>query len=91
MKTKKEPDVRQQAREAAEAGRTVFLYAAMLAWMSGSSHHSDGPVDKAAIIIEAIEAEGWRLNQMDVAVTGSGLAPSQRGYFLFRRAGWPAS
>ena len=47
---------------------------------------SDGPVDETATIIEAIEAEGWRLDQMNVAMSGPDLAPKQQGYFLFRRA-----
>lgn len=66
------------ARRALEEGRTVFLA------QIGSSIKADA-VSGVAEDIEAVEAEGWRLDQMSY-VWSTTLSNHPVGFFLFRRA-----
>lgn len=63
----------QDAQRAAEQDRRVFLLRVPKAF--GDAGH--GSVSGAAEQVEAVEAQGWRLEQMAV--------DRETGYFLFRR------
>lgn len=68
----------QEARRAAEEGHAVFVYNFnMSIWSEGGAKVS-GPLPGAAERIEAIEAEGWHLEQT-VARTADAFL------FIFRR------
>lgn len=72
--------ITKHAERAIQEGRVVFL-ARINVGMTDAG--MSGPVTGAAEQIEAVEAVGWRLDQMSYAQDKGG---KPEGYFLFRRA-----
>lgn len=78
-----EPDNRivQAAREALDAGRTVFIER-----YTGGLTYLISPTDALGQTVEAVERMGWRLDKWEVTdVPTSGLN-DVRIWFLFRRS-----
>ena len=69
-----------EARRAAEEGRTVF---APKLNTPASQHGLSGAISGWAEMIEGVEAEGWRLDHWSVAMDAKG---RPEAYPLFRRA-----
>jgi hypothetical protein len=79
IKDAKAEALSKEAVRAIEEGRTVFVARINV----GATHHGmSGSVPGFAEQIEAVEAVGWRMDQMSWAQDGKG---RPEGYFLFRR------
>lgn len=77
----KSSKISDEAERAASQGRTVFL-ARINVGMTDAG--MSGTVTGAAEIIEAVEAVGWRLDQMSYTNDAKG---KPEGYYLFRKHG----
>jgi hypothetical protein len=79
IKDTKAQNLGTEAKRAVEQGRTVFapkLNTPM------SQHNMSGAIAGWAEMVEAVEAQGWRLDQWSVAIDNKG---RPEAYPLFRR------
>jgi hypothetical protein len=71
--------VKKRAEKAFQEGHKVFV-------TRGEAQPLTGPHSEVAALIEAVESEGWRLDQMSHYLMPSLATYSEIGVFVFRRS-----